>query len=474
MKTKDSNKKIMQKVLDSISFYKDAENDEIVYAEVPLNTHTELVYVESRKFHAYIRQMYKFQARDSKIFNYNEMLQAKCDSAILSSVSIRPYRRIAGDDEKVVYFLANPTHDTIIIDANGWQSQHQTEYKFLNQKSMKAHGYPIPFAGKILDLLRPYFNMEEDTFKLCVINLIQWFFPCSSHFVSVISAPKGTGKSTFSALLHDIIDPSIIKHSFMPNSVDELKNHLANNTVVVFDNTRQLTDIESDILCAATTETYMTKRTLYTTHEETILRLKNIIILNGIEIIPQKADLLERSLLFELKPIPSNKRMTERNFWSKFDNDKAFIMGAIFNTISRAMQIKKTLTLSETHRMSDAYTDMVAISLALGIGKDEFTRIFNANKDALHNISQKNNMFCTAINDFFDSCCKTKIKCTVSELYKSIKESKVCERSALPNSASAFSRKLNEEKSSLQAIGIDFMIVSERNASYITIQRLCK
>ena len=154
---------------------------------------------------------------------------------------------------------------------------------------------------------------------------------------------------------------------------------MANNKFVAFDNTKQQKEAVSDILCGATTGTSLTKRTLYTTFEETILKIKNIIILNGIDIVPNKSDLLERSVLFELKKISPSDRKSESEFWKLFYEKKPYILGAIFDILSKAIAIRQTLELEKTHRMSDAYTDMVAIALAMDIKQDEFIRIFNDN-----------------------------------------------------------------------------------------------
>lgn len=140
------------------------------------------------------------------------------------------------------------------------------------------------------------------------------FFYNSNHFVAIISSGQGSGKSTLTKLIQMLVDPSLAEKTLLPSSVEELKNHLATNLLVAFDNTKKLSDDFSDILCAATTGTTFTKRKLFTDIDMMILTLKNIIVLNGIDIVPEKADLLERSLLFELEKITPDRRMTDKKF----------------------------------------------------------------------------------------------------------------------------------------------------------------
>ena len=116
--------------------------------------------------------------------------------------------------------------------------------------------------------------------------------------ICIINSTHGSGKSTLTKLIKKLLDPTLSENTLIPSNVEELKNHCANNTVVCFDNTRPLKDNESDILCAAVTGSTVAKRKLYSTSDEVLLFLKNIVILNGIDIVPKRADFVERSLMF--------------------------------------------------------------------------------------------------------------------------------------------------------------------------------
>lgn len=266
---------------------------------------------------------------------------------------------------------------------------------------MKKQVVPIS-GGDLKELLRQFVNMKDNNFILFLIHLVQCFFDSSSHFISIISSSQGTGKSTLTNLMQLLIDPSESLKTLLPSSSDELKNHLTNNTVVAFDNTKKLTDEFSDILCSAVTGTSYTKRELYTNSNVIIRKIKNIIILNGIDIVPNKTDLLERSLLFELEKIPQEKRIPDKVYWNNFEEKRPYILGAIFDTISKAIKIKKTLKLEKTHRMSDAYTDMVAIALAIGVSQEEFITIFNENIAKLEETRSEENFFCNTIKDYLE------------------------------------------------------------------------
>ena len=91
--------------------------------------------------------------------------------------------------------------------------------------------------------------------------------------------------------------------------------------------------------------------------------------------------------------------MSENEFFRCFEEDKPYIMYRIFMTISEAMKVKKTLELSGSHRMYDAFYDMCAIAIALGFDVEEFQKIFFENNKKLDMEYAENNAFVSAIVD---------------------------------------------------------------------------
>lgn len=106
-------------------------------------------------------------------------------------------------------------------------------------------------------------------------------------------------------------------------------------------------------------------------------------VINGIDIVPRRQDLLSRCLLFELLPISDNIRRTEAEFWSSFDKDLPYISGDIFNIICNALKILETPGDVSSGRMADATKEMLAIALALGISQDDFYTLLSENQEKL-------------------------------------------------------------------------------------------
>ena len=298
--------------------------------------------------------------------------------------SVTVNRRVAGNltKGKIVYFLADDQWRSVVVTAKEWRILQSKKVKFLRSQFQKAQTDPV--GGKnLLTLMRPFVNLGRDDYILFVAFLVQSFSRSSSHYAAVISSSKGTGKSTLTKLYRSLIDPSESDSALTPSSEGDLKTLLAASYVACFDNTAALSNKYSDILCSSITGTKEAKRKLYTNADQIVLSLHNVIVVNGIDIVPRRSDLADRSLLFELRSISESNRKTDAEFWAAFDERKPEILGAIFDTLVKAMSIAPTLTITHKPRMADAFMEMTAIAIALGVSQSEFQRIFEANRTKL-------------------------------------------------------------------------------------------
>lgn len=457
----------MLTIINSVQFYRDSSNE--YYAKYRWNNHEEVAKVSSTRFLAYLDKSLRSITGKPIVRNWSDLILMKKQDCELSNAITDVYSRIANNDKKIVYFLADDDWRYVEVTKNSCNIVTTSDFLFVKKANMSEQAEP-KFNDKT-DKLKKYVNLQDNSYLLFKINLIQEFFVKSSHYVSVISSPYGSGKSTFTKIWRTIIDPANAEVSILSNNPEDFKVQLANNIVITLDNTRKLKNEFSDLICGAVTGTSFSKRTLYTNSEETILRLKNIFIINGIDAIPRNQDLISRSLLFELNPIPDAKRITESQQWETFNADLPYILGDIFNTLSKALQILETLTLKSSGRMVDATLEMLAIAIAMGISEDEFYEILKENQQRLSLVCSKHNEFVSAIEDYFESLSRFKIEGKVSDIYRLIKDFKKGDTKYFPKSPSAFSRKMKTEESALKASGIKFLTQEKKDGTYITIIR---
>ncbi len=58
--------------------------------------------------------------------------------------------------------------------------------------------------------------------------------------------------------------------------------------------------------------------------------------MNGVNVTPQRSDLLDRSILIGLERISPDLRRDEEEFWATFESIRPHLLGGIFDLLSRA------------------------------------------------------------------------------------------------------------------------------------------
>jgi len=79
-------------------------------------------------------------------------------------------------------------------------------------------------------------------------------------------------------------------------------------------------------------------RTLYENDEETIFEYTRPVILNGIDEVIYRHDLLDRSLIVTLPVIPDDQRKDEKTFWAAFKKARPKILGALLDAVAAGLR----------------------------------------------------------------------------------------------------------------------------------------
>ncbi len=82
----------------------------------------------------------------------------------------------------------------------------------------------------------------------------------------------------------------------------------------------------------------MAERQLYTNSEEVLVNLQRPIILNGIDEVASRGDLMERAIILHLPLIDETKRVPEEQFWNSFDAAFPGILGGLCSALSVALK----------------------------------------------------------------------------------------------------------------------------------------
>lgn len=475
------NKKALAAIWNKVKFFTDKNNPSMVYVEYPtMNNTVEFVSINDQNFTRYLVCEYCTQVNDESYPDLLPYIKVKECMAIYQKlnpviIAHRIYGSITGG--QIAYDLSDSKARIFCIVKTERKIAKPKYVKFPRNKLERAQVEPsFDNTKSLFELLRPFINLSDEEFKLFVVMLVQAFSRSSSHFAVIISAGRGTGKTTLTRLFRRIVDPTFSEASILPKNEDDLKVSLSKTYVASFDNTSKLSNQYSDLLCAAITGSQAVKRKLYTDSDTVVLNLHNIIIINGIDVVPDRDDLLERSLLFSPLNISPEKRKTDNKFWESFETQLPSIEGAIVDTLQKAMSILPSLEVENLHRMADANREMVAVAVALGLDKDEFQHILLENNQKLQEHFSEDSPVVEAVSEFMNGPMKGK-KHLVSEssaAYMSIKRNYSGSPNLLPKSASLFSRELRRQDSALKAAGFMFWSEKRENANFTHIERLSK
>lgn len=125
---------------------------------------------------------------------------------------------------------------------------------------------------------------------------------------------------------------------------------------------------------------------MYTDFDEAVAYLCAPCILNGIDDIATRPDLIERCLVLELPPIGA--RRYEDDFWTEFEAARPRLLGTLYAALSASLVHEANTRLEQPPRMADFARWVVAAEPALGwapgTSLNAYTRNLNtANEAAL-------------------------------------------------------------------------------------------
>jgi hypothetical protein len=311
--------------------------------------------------------------------------------AIESRAQFGPYVhdvhvRIAGHDGAVYLDLADDAWRAVEITRDGWRLIVDPPVKFRRPKGMLA--LPAPTTGGTLDGLREFLNLRDgDQYALVIGWLVAAARPRGPYPVLVLGGEHGAAKSTTAEVFRRLIDPNAAMLRAKPRDVRDVMIAASNGWIVALDN---LSDIESwlsDALCRLATGGGFATRELYSDTDEIIFDAQRPVILNGIEEIVTRSDLLDRGVLLDLPAIEETRRRHAREFWATFAVARPRLLGALLDAVACSLAREDTVKLPRLPRMADFALTVTAASPALGWSDHYFLGIYDANRGAAHEIA---------------------------------------------------------------------------------------
>ncbi len=379
--------------------------------------------------------------------------------------------RVAKSGNDFWFDLSNDKWSAIRTNSDGWALIKDVPKLFCRYNHQAAQTLPQS-GGNIMEIFK-YVNMSGyQTLFLCW--LVSCYVPDIPHPMPIFYGEKGAAKSTACELLKKLIDPSLMDTVSLSKDERTLVVNLQHHYFLPFDNVSAINNDTSDILCRAITGGAVQQRKLHTNGEDYIFKFKRCLAINGINNVANRSDLLDRSILFELERVPEEKRKEVQEIKNTFEADRPYLLGAIFDILSKAMAIHPTVKLDMLPRMADFCRWGYAIAEAIGNHGDRFLQEYKSNQEIQNTEAVNADMVAFLIVEFMRH--QRDWSGRVSKLYSELKNE--AERQGInpnskniPQSPNNLSRRIKAVKSNLEKVGITFEFDTTRSdGTYIILK----
>jgi hypothetical protein len=222
--------------------------------------------------------------------------------------------------------------------------------------------------------------------------------------------------------------------------------------VVAFDNVSGIQPWMSDALCRLATGGGLSKRTLYSDAEETIITAIRPIILNGIDDLANRADFAERALVLELDPV--KQRRAKSDILRDLEEVAPRVLGALLDGLCAAIRLSPTTKLSELPRMADFAVWVAAAEKGLGFPEGSVLESYEKNRGRAVEVSLASSPVATAVRDMLG---KSPVwSGTLSQLLDklNLQNTENYHDKSWPRNARALSSSLKRCATFLRAIGV--------------------
>ena len=218
------------------------------------------------------------------------------------------------------------------VTASGWKVITDPPVRFRRPKGLAPIAEPRR-GGSVMDL-QPLVNIANpDEFRLLASGLLSGLSPTGPYPVVSFEGQQGSAKSSTEKMVRSIIDPSKVLLTSEPRSEHDLVIAASNSWVLAFDNLSNFKPWLSDALCRLATGGGFRTRELYSDADEVLFKVQRPALLNSIDNMVTRADLLDRAVILTLPPIADNRRRTEEAIWSEFDKVQPGVLGALLDAL---------------------------------------------------------------------------------------------------------------------------------------------
>jgi hypothetical protein len=287
--------------------------------------------------------------------------------------------RVAEHQGNIYLDLCNDKWQVVEITPAGWQVIDNPPVCFRRSPGMLP--LPIPESGGSVEQLFEFINVKNPADRMLVLAwLFATFRPTGPYPILALHGSQGSAKTTTETILRRMIDPMKANLSGVPRDERDLLISVRHSHLLGFDNLSKISDSLSEALSRVATGSGLATRKLYTDDRQMIFSGARPILLNGINDIATRGDLLDRMIVLQLPKISESERREVQTILREFEKAQPKILGAVLDAVSVALREVGNIHFSNLPRMADFAVWTAAGAKALGFTADEVIAAYDHNR----------------------------------------------------------------------------------------------
>lgn len=306
------------------------DQSKVAYAKYWRSDHAEVLPIESPRFIGFIRHLYykKYDLAPSESAT-TDALATLAVQATYDGNFIHTAMRIEKFDGCHYIDLGDDSWEVVKVDpeAENWEIICDPPVAFLRTEAMRP--LPRPSEGGRVEELWNFVNIPTEYQLL----LLAWITSCYrgdiEYSLLELTGEQGSAKSSTQDILKQLIDPNKSNLRRATKKTENLFITALHNHLISFENVSRISNDLSDDLCSIVTGAGFSSRLLYTNTEESIIDVCRPVVINGIAVIVNRQDLLDRTLHIDMPKIRCRKSKSE--LLKSFEQVKSEIFGDLLD-----------------------------------------------------------------------------------------------------------------------------------------------
>jgi hypothetical protein len=443
-------------------FHAPGGNDAEEYATITVGNHRETWPVSSKGFRRWLGRLYYERCQKAPGAQaLQDALNVLAGKALHEGPEHPVAVRVAEQDGAIYLDLANADWQAVEVTSTGWRVLANPAVRFVRKRGVLP--LPTPVAGGSVDELRPLVNLrDDDDWRLYVAWLVAALRPGRPFPVLAVNGEQGSAKSTACRMGRALVDPNLSPLRRPPRDERDLAIAAENSWVVALDNLSGLPPWLSDALCSLATGGGLATRELYSDADEKLFSATRPVLLNGIEDVATRPDLMDRAVSLTLETIPDADRRDEEQLFRDFEAVRPRVLGALLDAVQTALRRRPSVRLAERPRMADFACWVVAAEPALGWPPGAFLGAYAANRGTANDLALESSPVAKSVLDLVGT--SGPWRGTATQLLDVLEEragDKVKKRRDWPATSRALGVQLRRLAANLRRAGVNVTFGSE-------------